>query len=150
VSQVNLKKVSDLVNKGKEVRPYLLKVTLLLIAIVTPVAVVIIIFAPTLFAWAFGEQWQVAGSYLQILMPALALRFVVSTVSTTFGATGNNRLGAVWKVTAFAVTLAVLFIAAPRVDAQGIFVVLMATDLVLYSFHYLLIWRAASLPRAFL
>ena len=148
VSQVNLKKVSDLVNQGLPVRPYLLKVTLLLVTIVAPVAIVLIVIAPKLFAWVFGEQWRVAGSYLQILMPALALRFVVSTVSTTFGATGNNHLGAIWKITSFVVTLSVLGIAAPRVDVYGIFFVLLITDLVLYSFHYILVWRAAGHPRA--
>jgi O-antigen/teichoic acid export membrane protein len=148
VSQVNLKKVADLVHQGQSVRPYFWKVTLLLATVVTPVAVVLIMFAPSLFAWVFGEQWRAGGSYLQILMPALALRFIASTVSTTFGATGNNRLGAVWKVSAFGVTFVVLFLAAPRVDAEGMFVTFLLTDLFLYSFYYLLAWRAAGHPRA--
>ena len=149
VSQVNLKKVSDLVHKGQKVRPYLLRMSMGLVAIVVPVGIVLVLFAAPLFAWIFGEEWRVAGGYLQILMPALALRFVVSTISTTFGATGNNRLGALWKVVAFVVTLSALVIAAPRVDASGIFLVLMLTDIFLYSLYYLLAWHAAANPRAY-
>lgn len=146
VSQVNLKKVADLVNQGQPVRPYLLKITLLLAAIVAPLMLFLMLYAPPLFAWVFGEQWRVAGTYLQILMPALALRFVVSTVSTTFSATGHNRLGAIWKVTAFVVTLSVLLLAAPEVDETGIFYVILLIDLSLYTFYYALAWRAATRP----
>lgn len=146
VSQVNLKKVADLVNQQQPVRPYLLKVTLLLAAIVLPLMLLLILFAPPLFGWAFGEEWRVAGIYLQILMPALALQFVVSTVSTTFGATGNNRLGAIWKVTAFVVTFGMFAIVAPQVDIAGMFVAILITNLSLYGFYYLLAWRAAGHP----
>jgi O-antigen/teichoic acid export membrane protein len=149
VSQVNLKKVAELVNQGQPIRPYLVKVTLLLAVVVSPLLIVIILHAPSLFAWVFGEQWRVAGTYLQILMPALALRFVVSTVSSTFGATGHNRLGAIWKITAFVVTLGVFLMAAPRVDITGMFVAVLLTDLVLYSFYYYLAWHAAGHPMGF-
>lgn len=149
VSQVNLKKVADLVNQGQPVRPYLLKITLLLAAIVAPLMLLLMLYAPPLFGWVFGEQWRVAGTYLQILMPALALRFVVSTLSSTFGATGNNKLGAIWKVTAFLLTFGVYLSVAPRVDVTGMFVAILLTDLALYSFYYLLAWRAAGHPRAY-
>lgn len=146
VSQVNLKKVADLVHQNQAVRPYLLRVTVMLLFIVSPLLVILILYAPPLFAWAFGEDWRVAGDYLQILMPSLALQFVVSTVSTTFGATGHNRLGAIWKITAFVVTFGVYLVFAPRVDVMGMFVAMMLTDLALYSFYYFLAWHAAGHP----
>lgn len=146
VSQVNLKKVADLVAQNQPVRPYLFKVTLALAAIVSPLIILLIFFAPHLFSLIFGDQWRVAGVYLQILMPALALRFVVSTISSTFGATGNNRLGAIWKITAFFVTLVVFWLAAPRVDVAEMFFIMLVADIALYSLYYLLAWRAAGNP----
>ena len=146
VSQVNLKKVAYLANHNQQIRPYLLKVTFILIAVITPMSVILMQFAPSLVSWIFGDEWELAGIYLQILMPALALRFVVSTLSTTLSATGHNRLGAIWKVTAFVVTFAVLMIFAPEVDALGIFFVLLLTDITLYSFYYFLVWYAAGNP----
>ena len=149
VSQVNLKKVADLVNQGVPVRPYLLRLTMVLTLIVLPFTLLLVFYAPPLFAWIFGEQWRLAGVYLQVLMPALALRFVVSTISTTFGATGNNRLGAIWKVTAFIVSLGVFIVVAPRVDVMGMFTVILIMDLVLYGFYFLLAWRAAGHPLSY-
>lgn len=146
ISQVHLKKVAGLVHHDQPIRPYLLKLTLTLIAIVSPLVLILMLFSPPIFAWVFGEEWRVGGTYLQILMPALALKFVVSTISSTFGATGHNRLGAVWKVTAFLVTLLVFSIFAPNVSVESMFYVILVTDLALYSFYYLLAWRAAGHP----
>jgi len=149
VSQVNLKKVADLVNHGQPVRPYLYKVTLLLATFVSPLLIIVVFYAPPLFAWIFGEQWRIAGTYLQILMPALAVRFVASTLSSTFGATGHNRLGAFWKITAFLVTLGVFMTAASRVDVTGMFVVMLMTDLFLYLLYYVMAWYAAGHPMGY-
>ena len=118
----------------------------MLIAVTAPLTITLMLYAPPLFSWIFGEEWGLAGVYLQILMPALALKFVVSTISTTFGATGHNRLGAIWKITAFVVTFAVLVIFAPQVDIVGIFVVLLLTDLALYGLYYSFAWYAAGNP----
>lgn len=149
VSQVNLKKVSYLVHQKDLIRPYLLRATLLLLLIVSPLLIVLMPFAPSFFAFVFGEQWSIAGDYLQILMPALALRFIVSTLSSTFGATGHNKLGAIWKVTAFITTFSVYLIVAPRVDVAGMLVAILLTDLVLYSFYYALAWYAAGHPKGY-
>ncbi len=149
VSQVNLKKIADLVNQGNAVRPYLLRVTLLLTATVLPISLVLIFFAPTLFSIIFGEEWRLSGTYLQIIMPAIAVQFIASTVSTTFGATGNNRLGAIWKLTAFIVTFSMFTIVTPRVNASGIFIAILTTNLVLYGLYYFLAWRAAGQPKRY-
>jgi lipopolysaccharide exporter len=150
VSQVHLKKVSDLVQMDPlSIRLFLFKVTAMLGSVVLPLTLFIILYAPQLFAFIFGEEWRVAGGYLQILMPALGLRFIASTVSSTFGATGHNRLGGFWKVCAFVVTLGVYFVMAPRVDLYGMFMTIMVTDLVLYAFLYSLVWYAAGHPRRY-
>jgi O-antigen/teichoic acid export membrane protein len=146
VSQVNLRKVADLVSRNLPVRPYLFRVTLMLVAIVSPLLVLLMLFAPQLFNFVFGDNWEMAGVYLQVLMPALALKFVVSTLSTTFGATGNNRLGAIWKIMAFCVTLAVFWILAPHVGVMGMFITMLVVDLVLYGLYYFLVWYAAGNP----
>ena len=149
VSQVNLKKVADMVQKHQPVRPYLLKATLMLLIAVLPPMLFLLLSAPPLFELLFGDEWRIAGTYLKILIPGLALKFVASTLSSTFGATGHNRLGALWKVTAFVVTLVAFLVFAPRVGVMEMFVVMLVIDLVLYSFYYLLAWRAAGHPLAY-
>lgn len=144
VSQVNLRKVADLVNRGQPVRPYLYRVTMMLVAILSPLLMIVLFYAPALFAWIFGEQWRIAGTYMRILMPALAVQFVASTLSTTFWATGHNRLCALWKVLAFVGTLTIFMTAAPRVDVIGMFKVMLVTNFVLYSAYYFMAWYAAG------
>jgi len=42
---------------------------------------IIVIFAPDIFAFVFGEKWRESGIYTQILAPFLLLNILVSTVS---------------------------------------------------------------------
>jgi O-antigen/teichoic acid export membrane protein len=149
VTQVHLKHVSDLVRDRQDLIPYLRRVTLLLVALALPLAAVFCLWSPALFAFAFGERWRPAGEYLAILAPSIAVQFVVSTLSPTCGATGNNRFGAAWKALAFIATLALFALLAPRLDARGIFVALSITNIVLYAAYYAMIWYSARHPRAF-
>jgi len=142
-----LKKVADLANYNKPIRPYLFRITLLLLAIVAPFAVIMILLAPSLFVWVFGSQWREAGVYLQILMPSIAIKFVVSAVSTTLIGTANNQLYAVWNVTAFILTFGMLFFVAPKDSVTGMLIVIMLTNLLLYTFYFSLIWYAAKTPK---
>lgn len=41
----------------------------------------LLLFAPTLFGWAFGAEWRVAGEIARILLPWMLLNFVTSPLS---------------------------------------------------------------------
>lgn len=146
VAQVHLKRVAEIVHSGGNGVGYLRKITLALIALVAGPTVLLMTLAPSLFSLVFGAQWYEAGRLLVILMPALALRFVVSTVSGVFAATGNLRLGALWRICAFIATFAMFAILAPRLDVTQMFVAMTITDLILYSSYYYLIRRAVATP----
>ncbi|MCW8932676.1 MAG: oligosaccharide flippase family protein [Gammaproteobacteria bacterium] len=147
ISQVNLKKVADLVKQNRRLDRYLLKLSIgLLLFSMLPV-LVLLLTAPSLFAWVFGEQWRVAGEYAQILSPALAFRFVASTLSSTISATHNNRYGAFWKVCAFVSTGCVLLYFTQFADIKTTLYALMFNDIFLYILYYALIFKAAMNPR---
>ena len=99
-----------------------------------------ILFGPVLFEIVFGPEWRIAGSYLRILAPGIAIRFIGSTLSTTFGATGNDRLAACWKISAFILTVTVLFFIPLGPDNISIFIRIAALDVVLYSAYLALAW----------
>jgi O-antigen/teichoic acid export membrane protein len=147
VSQVNLKKIVDLVNARQDVQPYLFKLTGGLLLLVLPPTILLIIFSPALFAYLFGSPWGEAGLYMQILMPAMAVKFVASTLSSTLGATQNNHLGMIWKLTSFFASLAVFAWVAPKRNEILFFKAAVIMDIVLYLFYYYLIWKAANQPR---
>jgi O-antigen/teichoic acid export membrane protein len=147
VSQVNFKKIIDMVNAKKDLRPYFAKVTLGLIGTVLLPTIILTLFSADIFSMFFGSQWREAGVYVQILMPAIAVKFVVSTLGSAIGATQNTRIGAFWKVLAFFITAAVFVVYAPQKDPVVLFKAVMVMDIGLYLLYYVVIWIAVGRPR---
>ncbi len=147
VSQVNLKKIVDIVNNRESPLQYLYKVSALLLSIIFLPACVIIGWGPTLFGELFGQQWIIAGEYARILMPAFMIQFVASTLSSTLGATQNNRLGAIWKVFSLLSTAAVCYLFAPKDDAEFLIYAFSVNNIVLYLLYLAAVFYAAMNPR---
>ena len=53
--------------------------------------VVLIFFAPSLFAFVFGESWRAAGECARILAPAMMFKFVVSPLSYSYYIVGRQK-----------------------------------------------------------
>ena len=136
VSQINLKKVVDLVNSGNLVEPYLHKVAAILFLLALFPVSVLILYGPELFSLIFGENWIEAGRYAQILSWSLIVQFVASTLSSTLGATRNNRYGALWKVTSFLSTAFVLWYVSKTGSIHDTLIVLVINNIILYIFYY--------------
>ena len=111
VSQVNLKKIVDLVNKGQgeSVFSYLLKLALSLFALTFLPAAVLAIYAPDLCLIFFGDEWGAAGVYMQILIPAFIVRFIVVSISSTFGALNKNTFAFTKRVFSFVIGVIIYF-----------------------------------------
>lgn len=147
VSQVHLKHLSDLIAAGQPASAYLRRVTLLLIGIAAPPTIGLMLFAPELFAFVFGAPWRQAGELLVIMMPSIAIQFVVSTLSPALGATRHNRLAAAWKVVSFGGTLT-LFALLPRgIEAEAILRALSIANIALYLLYFFCIQYAVKHPR---
>lgn len=147
VTQVHLKHLSELVRSGTPALGYLIRIALVLASLVVVPTLVLVFWAPTLFESIFGPPWRHAGELLAILMPSIAVQFVVSTLSPACGATGHNKLGAVWKVIAFVVTLGALFSMPREASGQRIAFVLAFTNIGLYTLYFVLIFRAVKHPK---
>ncbi|OAD22885.1 O-antigen translocase [Candidatus Thiomargarita nelsonii] len=146
VSQVNLKSVVDLVNHGQCVECYLYKISGVLLLITFFPFIILTLYAPELFSFVFGEKWLVAGQFTQIMIPAIALRFIVSTLSSTLGATKNNKIGAIWKIVYFVSTILVLSIYAPEGNIDVTLKAYVINEIVLAILYYVAILYAAKNP----
>lgn len=146
VSQVHMRKVADQVRDKENSVKYLLHLAALLSGMVLVPTIGLIFFAPPLFEWVFGTQWRLAGDLLVILMPAFAVRFVVSTLSGVFASTGNNHLAAIWKVIAFVATLLLFWICGSKLSINNLFMLMMILDLVLYGIYFCFIMYAVKNP----
>ena len=147
VSRVNLKTVVDLVNNNARVERYLLQATAALLAISLPPTVIFIFWGPQIFSYVFGQKWLQAGQMSQVLAIALALKFVSSTLSSTLGATNNNKYGALWKIVAFTSTVIVLGLAARTGSINNFILALVLNEVAIYLFYFYLILLAARNPR---
>lgn len=80
-SIVFYKEVSEKVSLNQRIDK-LLRTTIRTLALIScPIFVTIMIVGPSLFAFAFGEEWREAGVYARILSPWLFVNFISSPVS---------------------------------------------------------------------
>lgn len=80
-AKVYTQKVTQLYNEKEDAYGFTLRFLKSLVKKITIPFVVIIVFAPEIFAFIFGQEWREAGVYTQILSLALFFNVVVSTVS---------------------------------------------------------------------
>lgn len=147
IGHVHVRKVAELASAERPILPYLLRISGAFAALVAIPSVIMVLWAPPIFAFVFGEAWREAGTYLQILMPALAIRLVVTTFGGTLEATCNNALALAWKVLAFVSTLGVFLWFGPMQDIVLLLKAQLVNDVILYAIYYALIVYAASKPR---
>jgi len=133
VSQVNLKTVVDLVNNGHSdsVCSYLLKLVASLIAVAFLPALVLGIYAPDIFIFLFGDEWGVAGVYMQILIPAFVVRFLATSMSSTFGALGKNTFAFAKRVFSFVVGVVIYFFIGRSIVDPVYFMVMISLHIIL-------------------
>jgi O-antigen/teichoic acid export membrane protein len=91
VNRVFSQRASQLKNNKKELYKLTLH-TVKTIFLVTffPFSVIVVI-APDLFAWGFGEEWREAGIYTQILAPWIYMILLVSPISYLASIYGKQK-----------------------------------------------------------
>ena len=147
ISKVNLKRVSSAASQGKPVLAHYKKSVAFLFLIFSPFLAIFAGAGPDLFSFVFGGEWREAGAFLQVMAPAVAIKFVASALSTTIGATRNNRLGALWKLGAFMGTFSVFMLFAPTATLFQFIIIIATVDFVVYGAYLYVSWYAAGHPR---
>ncbi|KAF7788289.1 hypothetical protein PRUB_a2914 [Pseudoalteromonas rubra] len=143
IGQVYLKEIADRLNSGSTsladvVFPTLIKLVILAILSFTPV----VFFGEELFGFAFGEEWKRAGEYAEIIVFAIAARFIVSPLSTILGVTNHLKLGAIWKVLYFLSSFVILSLSIDKGTEEFIFW-FVVNELVMYGLYLCVIWYAS-------
>lgn len=89
---------------------YIYKKTVTSTSIISVVIFSLLFFiSPWLFPYVFGRTWEMSGQYAQILVPLVALGFIVESVSGMFFVAGKTKLLAIWQVLYFVfITLSLL------------------------------------------
>jgi O-antigen/teichoic acid export membrane protein len=80
-AKVYNQKVTQLYNKNGDAYSFTIRLLKSLFKKIIIPFLIIVIFAPDIFAFVFGESWREAGIYTQILSPWLLLNILVSSIS---------------------------------------------------------------------
>jgi O-antigen/teichoic acid export membrane protein len=81
IADVFRQQISQSYLAGKHCRREFLSTLRKLTVIATPPFLVLLFFAPALFAMLFGEKWRVSGEYAQLMCPMFYLRFITNPLS---------------------------------------------------------------------
>jgi O-antigen/teichoic acid export membrane protein len=87
--------------------------------------IVLVVFAPDLFAFFFGENWREAGVFTQCLGLMYFLKFVVSPLTFNFYLVGKQRLDFILHIVIILITSAALYIGFRVSPARDVFPLLL-------------------------
>ncbi len=149
ISQVFHQKIASAQVATGEISYYVEQVFQKLVIIAIPFLIVML-FAPFWFRIVFGEKWAIAGQYVMILSPGVALKFTVSSISVVFGVRNRLEMAAVWKIISLISTAFFLGISLLFADPKYSLCFLVINDIFIYSLYLYLIFKIsnASIKRA--
>lgn len=83
IGQVFLQKAAEMYREIGNTEEIFLSTFKKLALLSLPIFVILFFIAEPVFAFVFGEEWRISGTYAKILIPLAAVRFVSSTLSNT-------------------------------------------------------------------
>jgi len=141
LSKLLLKKLSNMSNSTtgcESAVSLILKSSVCLILIISPLILIFQLWGEELFAFVFGEDWKIAGTMASILVFAIAIRFIVSPLSSVLALKQHIRKCFYWQLL-YIITLSSTLIwvcTKPLSDFLFYFVV---HEVILYVIYYVII-----------
>ncbi|MEZ2744890.1 lipopolysaccharide biosynthesis protein [Halopseudomonas bauzanensis] len=92
---------------------------------------------PTIFEILFGESWKIAGEYGQILLPFVAIQFVVSALSHTNNIFERQKIALAWQVGLLVLSIGML-VSSKTLDLD--FIVFLKVYTLIISLYYIALY----------
>jgi len=127
-------------NKGNCKKIFLSTFKKLLIIGLIPF-LILIFFAPDLFAFIFGEQWKISGKIAQIMAIVFFLRFIAKPLSYTFYIANKQKVNMIGQFLLILFTLLALFIGYIYGDEYFFFYSLSITFSIFYIVYCILSYK---------
>jgi O-antigen/teichoic acid export membrane protein len=123
-------------------RPLLLRTAAALGILGIPFAVVVVLFAPRLFALLFGADWEVAGDLAVVMVPWMMAQLIVSPVSRAVFVYGGQRQKLSFDVLAVAGAVVSLWLSARlALDLVSAVALLSVVQTICYGLYFALLLR---------
>jgi O-antigen/teichoic acid export membrane protein len=91
IGDVFKRNASEQLRSNGQCRVLFVKTAVTLFLLVLVPSVILMLFAPEIYVFVFGEEWALAGEFSQILAPVFALGFVVSPLSSLIYLESNQK-----------------------------------------------------------
>jgi O-antigen/teichoic acid export membrane protein len=92
VQQVFLQKAAEMHRRGGKLGPALMKTTMGLVLLGSPVFILLYMYGMPLFEFVLGDRWGMAGRYAEILAPLLLVLFILAPSTAIFVVLERQRL----------------------------------------------------------
>lgn len=109
-AKVYSQKVSELYNAGENSYGFTIRFLKSLSKKIILPLTIMVLFAPTIFAFVFGQDWREAGVYTQILFPWIFLNLLVSTISFISSLVGMQKKAFIISIVQLFLIAVALFI----------------------------------------
>jgi O-antigen/teichoic acid export membrane protein len=135
ISQVYFQKISEVKNLEKDVLRVFTKTLKRLVSVSTPIFIAAYFLVEPTFAFIFGEEWRVAGTYAKIIVPLAGIRFVSSALSPSLHVFERQDLTLIIQ-TIQVITLILLFVCVYYFDWD--FLTMLVVYSLVYSLEYII------------
>lgn len=139
LAQLYYREAGNLLNQKRSIKPIFLRTQKLMLLVLVPVAIVILVWGPDIFALYLGEKWRSAGVYAKFLLPAIISNFITSAISSSPLLFNKQRWAYIFSVTGYVFSLSALYFAANRHWAFQHALLIYAIVLVVYYLS-LVVW----------
>lgn len=110
IGQIYFQKISEITRKGNiNLYPTFLKTSKTLFYISFLLFLPFFLFGEDIFRIVFGENWSIAGRFVEVISIGAFIKFIVSPLSTIFISTNNLRTVAFWQTSYFCTTIIIFF-----------------------------------------
>ncbi len=109
------------------------KLFILSVAMFTPLYFLL----PTVFGVVFGVEWRAAGEYGQIILPFVAMQFVVAAVTTTYSIFERQVISLLWQLSLLIFSVSSI-VASKYLDYSFVEFLYILTALL--ATHYIALW----------
>jgi O-antigen/teichoic acid export membrane protein len=115
---------------------------LILISFITIPAITVILFGPELFEFVFGKNWKVAGEFAQILMPAIALSFVVSSLCSVMVPANKLNHYSIWSILSFLSIFVFFYFFSNKLEIKILLKYFTILNIGIYILYFTFIWNS--------
>lgn len=140
ISQVLLQNLSEKKRLRQSIRQDMSRVIGALALLSALMVVIILLWAPWLFSLYAGPAYDISGTYARILVPAAALKLLVSPVSIIFIAMNKIKTISIWQATYFLLIASLFFFR--HLEVLSFLKIYLLIDLLAYGIYLVLILKS--------